>query len=152
VAFPPSFPRYCPSAAATALAIMAATSSLESGSPMACEEPRRMFSVSLVCGESRRISSVSSDPREFSLRSPVLVFAVYVAGGEVWSAPSQFPGILYEGVEGVENSGILRICAENSRKVFLKNDLSIAQSLGKGLGSVERRLLDAEEVEASRRG
>jgi hypothetical protein len=72
----------------TILAIMAAISSLESDSPMACEEPRHISSVSLVCGESRHISSVSSNSREFSLRSPVLVFVVYVAGSKVWSAPS----------------------------------------------------------------
>ena len=127
---------------------MAAISSLKSGSPIAYKEPRYMFSVSLVCGESRCISSVSSNPYEFSLRLPVLVFVVYMAGSKVWSAPFQFPGILYKGVKGVENSEILRICTENLHKVFLKNDLSIAQLLGKGLGSVEHWLLDIEEVEA----
>jgi hypothetical protein len=111
----------------------------------------------MVCGDVRRISSVPSDSRESSLRSavlrsPVVFRAVFAAGGEVCPAPSQPPGISYEGVWGAENSGIARICDENSRRVFRKSDLSMAQSQGKGLGSVERRLLDAEEAEASRRG
>ena len=124
--FPPSFPYYYLRIVITVLAIMVTISSLESSSPMACKEPRRISSVLLVCGESRHISSISSDPCELSLCLPVLMFAVYVAGGKMWSVPSQFPGILYKGVKGVENSGILRICTENSHKVFLKSDLSIA--------------------------
>jgi hypothetical protein len=57
--------------------------------------------------------------------------------------------MLYKGVGGVENLGILYIYIENSYRVFLKSNLLIAQLLGKGLGSMECWLLDMEEVKAS---
>jgi hypothetical protein len=66
--------------AVTTLAIIAAISSLERGSP-------------IVYGETRRISSILSNSRESSLRSvvlrsPVVFYAVFAAGGEVYPVPS----------------------------------------------------------------